>query len=121
MTDWQERGMGLRRRNVWLYAAVAVLSQLTTPAKATSLTYSQWHAMPVAERAAYIAGVLDTMNMFNTPPDERYADCIGEVDEKMTGARLALDLSNFVDGRPDLEERPVQAGLSAYLLKVCGR
>jgi len=100
---------------------VAVLA--AAPVDAAFLNYPQWRAQSVNDRAEYIAGAVDSLVLFSDSKElpaysRHYSECLGQ--SKMTTVQLAQNLSTFVDGRPELQAKPVQAGLIQYLIGLCG-
>lgn len=72
----------------------------------------------------YLAGTFDSLVTISGDLTENryrlhYNECV--VNAKMSHTQLALNVSTFVDGRPELQGKPVQAGLIEYLLQLCGR
>jgi hypothetical protein len=103
--------------------AVLVLLLTATPVQAAYLTYAQWRALPVESRALYIAGAFDSLIGFasdggDVAVNRHYSNCLAQ--SHMTNKQLAINVSNFVDGKPELQGKSVQGGLINYLLEMCG-
>jgi hypothetical protein len=78
-------------------------------------TYSQWRAMSLEARTAYIAGAIDSLLFSNPEVRQHYGDCISNA----KAAQMALSFATFIDARPNLQGGAVQNGLLEYLIALC--
>lgn len=109
-----------------LLIAIVWLATGPLPATANYLTYSQWAALPVSDRAIYIAGAMDQftsiVGSFGDTVMPRlaahYGKCLGTA--KMRNIQLAQNVANFASSRPELQTKPVPVALYEYLLAACG-
>ena len=107
------------------YAAVLLL--LSWPAIAEvhlDYTFSQWEKLQDDDRAAYLAGLIDTLEtMAATEPAHRtarhYTQCI--MRSQLTARELANFLREYVRARPQLQGSSVQRAINDYLNALCGR
>jgi hypothetical protein len=98
-------------------ALILILYASSVFAGAGYRTYSQWRAMSLEARGAYIAGAIDSL-LFNNPEARRdYGDCI--TNAKIFNVQLALNFAAFLESRPDLQPGAVQHGLREYLRSLC--
>ena len=79
--------------------------------------------MSASERAAYIAGAVDSIITVVDGDDDaktslHYSECL--LGSKLTSAQVAENILRFAESRPDLHAGPVQVALLQYLIAVCG-
>ena len=98
-------------------AAIIILILYATSVFAGFRTYTQWRAMSLEARAAYIAGAIDTWLFSNPEARQHYGDCISNA--KIPDVQLALNLGAFLESRPDLQSGAVQNGLIEFLIVLC--
>ena len=98
-------------------AATLILILYASSVFAGFRTYSQWRAMSLEARTAYIAGAIDSLLFSNPEARQHYGDCISNA--KIPAAQLALSLAAFIDARPNLQGGAVQNGLIEYLIALC--
>jgi hypothetical protein len=107
----------------FFFLAMVILLSVASPAMANFVTYAQWRAAPSIWREAYVAGAFDSLISYspNGSKDtfmDHYSTCLAN--SQMTNEQLAINLSTFADSKPELQAKPVQAGLIQYLLALCG-
>jgi hypothetical protein len=110
---------------VFKYAAVLLL--LSSPAIAKAhlyYTFSQWERLQDDDRAAYIAGFIETLaTMAATEPAQRtarhYSQCI--MRSQLTARQLANFLREYVRARPEMQGSSVQYAMNNYLNALCGQ
>ena len=91
------------------------------PAEAQYFNYLQWSELPPIPRAAYIAGVFDSLTGYsaNDVESEHYFACIERV--AMKNIQLADNVIQFASTRPALQTSSVQKALLQYLIAACGK
>ena len=99
------------------WAATLILILYASSVFAGFRTYSQWRALSLEARTAYIAGAIDALLFSNPEASQHYGDCISNA--KIPAAQLALNLAAFIDARPKLQGGAVQNGLIEYLIALC--
>jgi hypothetical protein len=114
---------GLQMRTVLIIAAVLAVVSSTAAAQGLYRTYAQWAGMSVSERAAYIAGAVDSIvSVVSGDNDAKmsvhYSECL--LRSKMSNTQLAASVLRFAESRPALHAGSVQAALLQYLVEVCG-
>ena len=98
-------------------AAALILILYASSVYAGFRTYSQWRAMSLEARGAYIAGAIDSPLFSNPEIRQYYGDCLANA--KIPTVQLALNLGVFLDSGPDLQIGAVQNGLLEYLIALC--
>jgi hypothetical protein len=91
------------------------------PAEAQYFNYLQWSALPPIPRAAYIAGVFDSLTGYSTNEVEskHYFTCLERAAIKNT--KLADNLMQYASTHPALKRGSVQKALLQYLIAACGK
>jgi hypothetical protein len=105
----------------------AVLLLLSWPASAEvhlDYTFSQWERLHDDDRAAYIAGFIDTLaTTAATEPAQRaarhYSQCI--MRSQLAARQLANFIREYVRARPEMQGSSVQRAMNDYLNALCGR
>jgi hypothetical protein len=105
----------------------AVLLLLSWPASAEvhfDYTFSQWERLHDDDRAAYIAGFIDTLaTTAATEPAQRaarhYSQCI--IRSQLAARQLANFIRKYVRARPEMQGSSVQRAMNDYLNALCGR
>ena len=85
--------------------------------------YSDWVRMSEDNRAAYIAGVVDSLTVYADSNAGRkaashYFNCL--IRTKITNGQLADQVEAYVTARPQLRGGTVQGALIGYLKELCG-
>jgi len=90
-------------------------------AEAQYFNYLQWSVLPPIPRAAYIAGVFDSLTGYsaNDVESKHYFICIERAAMKNT--QLAENVVQFASTRPALQTSSVQKVLLQYLIAACGK
>ena len=84
--------------------------------------YPEWDRLSDQARAVYIAGAYDSLVSIaspdTAPASRHYSKCVAR--SQLTTEQLAKNVRTFVAAHPDLQKKPVQAGLINYLVELCG-
>ena len=106
-----------------LIAAALVVASSTAAQQGVYRTYAQWAGLGASERAAYIAGAMDSIILVVTGDEDKktsahYSQCLSRA--KLSGSQLAENVLSFAESRPALKTGMVQAALVQYLHDLCG-
>ena len=110
-------------RGLLIAAALVVASSTAAQQTGVYRTYAQWAGMSASERAAYIAGAMDSIILVVTGDEDKktslhYSQCLSRA--KLGGPQLAENVLSFAESRPALKTGMVQAALVQYLHGLCG-
>jgi hypothetical protein len=116
--------LGARRLAV---AAAVVVTGMTGASAAevhVYLDYASWEKQPEDIRAAYIAGVFDSLVLFTVDPETARAgkfflDCVSNA--KLDSLQLSEQVRAYARPRLELQAGTVQGALLRYLISLCGR
>jgi hypothetical protein len=91
------------------------------PAEAQYFNYLQWSALPPIPRAAYIAGVFDSLTGYsvNEVESKHYFTCLERAAIKNT--QLADNVIQYASTHSALQKGSVQKALLQYLTAACGK
>jgi hypothetical protein len=105
---------------------VLLLALLSCPASAqvsVYYTFAQWDKLPNEQRAAYVAGLADTLAILATAESTKqfalhYNQCIRQ--NKTTPLQLANNMRDFARPLKEMQNETVQGVLVNYLVAACG-
>ena len=107
------------------YLLLVPLLLISSPASSQGVfnDYSDWVRMSGDNRAAYIAGVVDSLTVYADSNAGRkaashYFNCL--LRTKVADGQLAAQVEAYVTARPQLRGGTVQGALIAYLKELCG-
>ena len=109
-------------RGLLIAAALVIASPAAAQQTGVYRTYAQWAAMGASERAAYIAGAVDSIIVVVAADEDKktslhYAQCLFQA--KLSGTQLAENVLHYAASRPAPPDM-VQAALLEYLASLCG-
>jgi hypothetical protein len=118
----QPMGRELAMRGLLIAAALIVASSTAAQQTGVYRTYAQWAGLGASERAAYIAGAMDSIILVVTGDEDKktslhYSQCL--FGAKLSGHQLAENVLRFAESRPALPDM-VQSALLEYLASLCG-
>ena len=111
-----------------LAVAAAMVAMGLTGASAAEvhvyLDYAAWAKQPEDIRAAYVAGVFDSLVLFTADAETARAgkfflDCVGNA--KLDSRQLSEQVRIYTRPRLELQAGTVQGALLRYLISLCGR
>jgi hypothetical protein len=103
--------------SVGLFVALAGLLS-ASPAHAAFFTYSQWAAFSEAQRDAYVAGAVDSLEVSVLDKNEHYGDCL--MSQHMNVGQLADNVLAYARSQPAIQGVPVPGTILQYLHELCG-